>query len=121
MRRHGLDLCGLTRFMLLRIGAVRGACEHGNETILAVKWGGDNFCIITSNISLPRRTELCLLKYLFSRYRTPWLLVREPRDLRLSTKLLPTFVDAGCCVVNITDPYGRIFDFLDHSRYFFFQ
>jgi hypothetical protein len=27
----------------------------------------------------------------------------------------------GCHVVSVTDPYGRILDFLDRSRYFFFQ
>jgi hypothetical protein len=29
--------------------------------------------------------------------------------------------DRGCHMVSVTDPYGRIFDFLDRSRYFFFQ
>jgi hypothetical protein len=27
-------------------------------------------------------------------------------------------VDRGCHVVSVTDPYGRILDFLDRSRYF---
>jgi hypothetical protein len=31
---------------------------------------------------------------------------------------LPTFADRGCHVVSVTDPYGRIPDFLDRSRYF---
>jgi hypothetical protein len=51
-------------------------------------------------------------------------LVRErtiPSDRRLSTKLMPTFVDRGCHVVSVTDPYGSILGFLDRSRYFFFQ
>jgi hypothetical protein len=42
-------------------------------------------------------------------------------DRRLSAKLVPTFEDRGCHVVNVTDPYGRILGFLDRSRYFFFQ
>jgi hypothetical protein len=29
-----------------------------------------------------------------------------------------TFADRGCHVVSVTDPYGRIIDFLDRSRYF---
>jgi hypothetical protein len=33
-------------------------------------------------------------------------------------KLLPTFADRGCGMVNVTDPYGRILGFLDRSRYF---
>jgi hypothetical protein len=42
----------------------------------------------------------------------------RPSDRRLSAKLLPTFADRGCHVVSVTDPYGRILDFLDRSRYF---
>jgi hypothetical protein len=34
---------------------------------------------------------------------------------------MPTFADRGCHVVSVTDPYGRIIDFLGRSRYFFFQ
>jgi hypothetical protein len=37
---------------------------------------------------------------------------------RLSAKWLPTFADKGCHMVSVTDPYGRILDFLDRSRYF---
>jgi hypothetical protein len=40
---------------------------------------------------------------------------------RLSAQLVPTFVDRGCHVGTVTDPYGRILAFLDQSRYFFFQ
>jgi hypothetical protein len=29
--------------------------------------------------------------------------------------------DKGCHVISVTDPYCRILDFLDRSRYFFFQ
>jgi hypothetical protein len=39
-------------------------------------------------------------------------------DRRLSAKWLPTFVDEGFHVVSVTDPYGRILDFLDRSCYF---
>jgi hypothetical protein len=42
-------------------------------------------------------------------------------DLCLSAKLVPTFTDRGYHVVSVADPYGRILDFLDRSRYFFFQ
>jgi hypothetical protein len=40
---------------------------------------------------------------------------------RLPAKLVPTFADRKCHVVNVTDPYGRILGFLDRSHYFFFQ
>jgi hypothetical protein len=39
----------------------------------------------------------------------------------LDARLVPTFADIGCRVVRATDPYGRIFGFLDRSLYFFFQ
>jgi hypothetical protein len=42
----------------------------------------------------------------------------RPSDRRLSAKWLPTFADRGCHVDSVTDPYGRILDFLDRSRYF---
>jgi hypothetical protein len=42
-------------------------------------------------------------------------------DRRLSVKLVPTFDDRECHVVSVTDPYCRILDFLDRSRYFFFR
>jgi hypothetical protein len=39
----------------------------------------------------------------------------------LSGQSVPSFADRGCHVVNVTDPYIRIFGFLNLSRYFFFQ
>jgi hypothetical protein len=45
----------------------------------------------------------------------------RPSNRRFSAKTVPTFVDKGCHVISVTDPYGRILAFLDRSRYFFFQ
>jgi hypothetical protein len=63
--------------------------------------------------------------YMTKNKQTPWSesasVLYYPGNRRLSAKLVPTFADRGCHVVNVTDPYGRIFDFLDRSRYFFFQ
>jgi CBS-domain-containing membrane protein len=42
----------------------------------------------------------------------------RPSDRRLSVKLVPPFVDKGCHVVSVMDPYGRILGFLGRSRYF---
>jgi hypothetical protein len=39
-----------------------------------------------------------------------------PSGRRLSVTLVPSFVDRGCHVASVTDPYGRIFDFLDQPR-----
>jgi hypothetical protein len=36
-------------------------------------------------------------------------------------KLVPNFADRGCRVDSATDPHCRILDFLDRSRYYFFQ
>jgi hypothetical protein len=53
----------------------------------------------------------------------PWVHERTiPTErLLLLAKLVPTFADRGCHVVNVTNPYGRILGFLDWSRYVFFQ
>jgi hypothetical protein len=54
--------------------------------------------------------------------KTPWSEsaseLFRPSDRRLSAKWLLTFADRGCHVVSVTNPYGRILDFLDRSRYF---
>jgi hypothetical protein len=39
----------------------------------------------------------------------------------LSAKWMPTFVDRGCHVVSVMDPYGRILGFLDRSPLLFYQ
>jgi hypothetical protein len=44
-----------------------------------------------------------------------------PSDCHLSAKLVPTFCGYWVHVISATGPYGRILDFLDRSRYFFFQ
>jgi hypothetical protein len=49
--------------------------------------------------------------------KTPWpesaSELYRPSDRRLLAKLVPSFADRGCHVVNVTDPYGRILGFLD--------
>jgi hypothetical protein len=56
---------------------------------------------------------------------TPWpesaSELYRPSYPRLSAKLVTTFVDRGCHVISVTDPYGRILGILDRSHYFFFQ
>jgi hypothetical protein len=58
-------------------------------------------------------------------YKTPWSesasQLYRPSDRHLSAKLMPTFADRGCHVISVADPHGRILDFLDWRRYFFFQ
>jgi hypothetical protein len=38
---------------------------------------------------------------------------------RLSAKLVSNFVDKGCHVVSVTNPYGHILGFLYRNSYFF--
>jgi hypothetical protein len=66
---------------------------------------------------------MACLREKFKGHNTPWPeseLYRQS-DRSLSAKLVPTFEDRGCHVVSVTDPYGRILDFLDCSSYLFFQ
>jgi hypothetical protein len=57
-----------------------------------------------------------LMKYITNN-QTPWLEssseLYRPSDRSLAAKLVPTFADRGCHVVSVTDPYGRIIEFLD--------
>jgi hypothetical protein len=74
------------------------------------------FCFVVKNINY----------YLnFGSLQTPWpeseSELYRPRNRRLSAKLMPTFAAIGYHVVSVTDPYCRIFEFLDRSCYFFFQ
>jgi hypothetical protein len=39
----------------------------------------------------------------------------------LDGEVIAKFAVRGCHVASVTDPYGRIFGFLDRSRYYFFQ
>jgi hypothetical protein len=65
------------------------------------------------------------LKVIHYKQQTPWPYSESElyrlSDHRLSAKLVPTFVDRGCCVVSATDTQGRILGFLDRSSYHFFQ
>jgi hypothetical protein len=57
-----------------------------------------------------------------NKYKTAWpesiSELYRPIDSRLSAKKVPNFEDIGRHVVSVTDSYGRIFNFLDRSRYF---
>jgi hypothetical protein len=49
--------------------------------------------------------------------QTPWSEsareLYQLSDRRLLAKLVPTFVDRGCHMVSMMDPYGCILNFLD--------
>jgi hypothetical protein len=53
--------------------------------------------------------------------QTPWpgsvSELYRPSNRRFSAKLVPTCADRGCHVVSVTDPYGRILEFLDRFSF----
>jgi hypothetical protein len=57
--------------------------------------------------------------------KTPWpesaSELYRPSDRRLSAKLMPTFVDRGCHVVSLTDPYAVLSVFYTGAATFFFK
>jgi hypothetical protein len=68
-------------------------------------------CSKTGNICSPNSfaTIMCRLK-------NPWpesvSELCRPNDRRLSAELVPALAETACHVVSVTDPYGRILDFL---------
>jgi hypothetical protein len=66
-------------------------------------------------VSKSRMMELNLLTYLL----TPWpesaSELSRLSDRRMSAKLVPTSADRECHVLSVTDPYGRILEFLDRT------
>jgi hypothetical protein len=81
--------------------------------------------ISTKFVEPPTKRHTCTAYHKLKKLQTPWpesaSELYRPSDLRLSTKLVPTFADIGCHVVSVTDPYCCILGFQDRSRYFFFQ
>jgi hypothetical protein len=47
--------------------------------------------------------------------------LHRPSYRSLSTKLVPTFVARGYCMVSVIDPYSCILGFIDRSHYCFFK
>jgi hypothetical protein len=94
-----------------------------------IRWLGDNWTILAwspgfdPHITFSRKSRDSP-DVTSEPLKTPWpSFARElywPRDRLLSAKLVLTFVDRRCHVVNVTNPYGCNLDFLDRSRYFFF-
>jgi hypothetical protein len=81
--------------------------------------------ILCGAVILNKHTHTHTYIYIQTNKQTPWSEsaseLHRPSDSRFSAKWLPTFEDKGCQVVSVTDPYGRILDFLDRSRYLFIK
>jgi hypothetical protein len=90
---------------------------------------------LISKETMQRQTyKYCLLRLntgsvsilcLYKTKQSPWSEfaseLHRPSDHHLSAKWLPIFADRGFHVVSVTDPYGRILDFLDRNRYFYIK
>jgi hypothetical protein len=121
-RKHNITETGYFFRLQVRGGRYRFLCvlyrDFTSFTVIynAGRWSKSTNPMILSTIIL---LQLSNIK------ETPWLEsaseLYRPNDQRFSAKLVPTFEDRGCHVVSVTDPYGRIFGFLDRSSYFFFQ
>jgi hypothetical protein len=124
------------------------SCANGKRNRETTRTGGysriwDTRCCVThwsvcsfivENLLCSIESEFCSVPEVFiiflknlnpSTQLTPWpesaSELCPPSKHRLSAKLGPTFADRGYHVVSVTDPSGCILDFLDRSRYFFFQ
>jgi hypothetical protein len=93
---------------------------------LGIQWGcghrsWEAFIVSSYNVALASRD--CNNET--SANLTPWLSpaskLYQLSNHSLSAKLVPTFAVSECCVVSATDPYSCILDFIDWSRYYFFQ
>jgi hypothetical protein len=67
----------------------------------------------------PKEPTECVYKKQNKSEQTPWpefaSELYRPNDCHLSTKIVPNFADSGYHVVSVTDPCGRILDFLDRA------
>jgi hypothetical protein len=113
LQTHKLERC---EFVSIYACLVQTVLLNSVEYISLV-WKTDqiNYSRHTSNYNLD-------LASVHTNKQTPWpesaSELYQPSDRRFSAKWLPTFADKGCHVDSVTDPYGRIFGFLDRSRYF---
>jgi hypothetical protein len=68
-------------------------------------------------------SHVYIVEHPITNKKTPWpesaSELTDRATAVLSSKLVPTFVDRGCHVVSVTDPYDRILGFLDKSRFFY--
>jgi hypothetical protein len=66
--------------------------------------------------------DICLeIASEFYKQQPPWPESASEKYRPTAATLVSVFANRGCHVVSVTDPHGRIIDFLDRSLYFFFQ
>jgi hypothetical protein len=130
-----MDKCSALRLVILA-GDHKCGSEMSWQSVAEVQLSGqrDGWCAKSWTSATEKTCSLSvnakLQSLMYSRLRSiikkiPWpetaSELDRPSDRRLSAKLVPTFADRGCHVVNVTDLYGRILGFLELRRYFFFQ
>jgi hypothetical protein len=91
--------------------------------------GRDSVRISTEEPIIMKWVYICVYVFVYIYihthiYKSPWpesaSELFRPGDRRLSAKLVPTFADRGCHVVSVTDPYGRILNFLDRMSIYIY-
>jgi hypothetical protein len=95
-----------------RENKVRRYKSLNSETVAETERQGDQ-CFYTSIINHESEP-------IVSHNNTKKLRGLSPRGPLVSEVNANFFADRECNVVSVTDPYGRILDFLDRSRYIFF-
>jgi hypothetical protein len=90
------------------------ACDAGANPRVLCEYPINESQVLSPEVAESIRSKLHIFFFF-----TPWSEsaseLFRPSDRRLSAKWLPTFADRGCHVVSVTDPYGRILDFLSSS------
>jgi hypothetical protein len=88
------------------------ACLHSNKSVPNLKARGSSCCLINTYSS----EQICAPK----KKKLHGLSPRANYTDRATAacRRSDCFAHKGCHVVSVTDPYGRIHDFLDRSRYF---
>jgi hypothetical protein len=120
----------------IRIFAACNTSKYQKQTTKCFSGVKRGRCIGLTTLlpSVSRLSRLCGILSILQPYRPPQPIMRRKtpwpypaselyrsNDRLFSAKLVSTFMDRGCHVVSVTHRYGRIFGFLDRSRYFFFQ
>jgi CBS-domain-containing membrane protein len=104
--------------ILIEVGVIFSAIQR-NVSSPRTEGGKKNDAACHGTVHMIRDQRV---QYSVALQKSPWSEsaseLYRTSDRSLSAELVSTFGDRECHVVSVTDPYGRILDFLDMSRYF---
>jgi hypothetical protein len=97
-------------------GHVKEHCQHYKATEQA---DVNNSFEIDKYIKILNNFNGSIIKLVITPWPDPASELYRPRDLRMSTKLVPTLEDRGCHVVSVTDPIIKlaIYEYLYVRKY----